>query len=482
MRPAINKLLRFMEQLECQHYFKLACQSFYHEFCATHRLKAFSDIEKTVGEASFSQVYPCCLEFFFSNDYRKDGERWNIIDLFLKSRGALLDIKDKQYLRSLRQSHMSIYEIVDVEPERLIVLRDVIESGKPMRVYEKSMTRYVAQWDMIGARVCSEGDRLVMGGGCLPLERETATALAETIRTLQEACLELERNKGADDASGYTPEESERLMKVMWAKEIALGYLEDRFTKINRKIVLQNSDGHKLQFHTLTFSLKTDWKQIAKILKKVPDYHMDEDSPRRKFWNWIQISDEISAQDHHTRHMGNVEAQTIETTLEGEDFDAPVRVLGTIELLEDKLVAQANSHERAKVLEDRLKNLLDAQIGKAAWKKEKTPTLDRKGNQHLSSESEDDIEETGISAEDQTEMLHAMLTKHYREWLDTPLPALNRKTPRQLRLTRADQAKLVDLLKGVENSVRHLERKSGLTSSLDLRWMWEELGLDRDAA
>jgi len=43
-----------------------------------------------VGDEIFNALYPCALEFFFSNEYpHKDTrEVWNIIDLFLKKRGT----------------------------------------------------------------------------------------------------------------------------------------------------------------------------------------------------------------------------------------------------------------------------------------------------------------------------------------------------------------------------------------------------------
>lgn len=84
-----------------------------------------------------------------------------------------------------------------------------------------------------------------------------------------------------------------------------------------------------------------------------------------------------------------------------------------------------------------------------------------------------------ISPEEQTEFLHAMLTRHYRDWLTTPVPNLGNKTPKELSATKAGREKLVESLKDLENSVRHLERQSGATSPLNLDWMWRELGIER---
>jgi len=477
MNPAVKKLLRFIEQPECQHYLNLAHESYLAEFAEAHDLDDADDLYEAVGEAAMANIMPCVLEFFFSNDYMKDGQRWNVIDLFLKKRSALLNDKDKGYLRSLRQSHMSLYEVLEIEPENSILLRDLIEGGEPVRVFEKSFGRQISVWDVVGVRVCGEAGRFVLGGGALVLDREAGTELAKNIRGLQAAGMEFLRTTANDlDGGGYSNAEKERLMKVMWAKEISLGYLEDSFKKLNRKIEFCNSDGDPLQYYTMTFPLKADWKEIAARINTVEDYHQDEDGRARKFWNWCQPMDTGL---RPSEDRGDVFMQTIETTLDADDLDGPVRVLGTIELRKTKMVAEANSLNRAKRLETRLVKLLGSSIGSSVWKKAETPS-GKSAKEIGGARKAKPLPEPDISPEEQTEIMHAMFMQHYHGWLTTPVPALGNKTPKELSKTEAGRNKLVEALKGVENSVRHLERQSGITSPLDLGWMWKELGVARD--
>jgi hypothetical protein len=51
-----------------------------------------------------------------------------------------------------------------------------------------------------------------------------------------------------------------------------------------------------------------------------------------------------------------------------------------------------------------------------------------------------------------------LLDRHYREWLDVPVPALDNVTPRQAARDPKLRARLIDLLKGLEN---HSARGAG---------------------
>ena len=68
MNPAVKKLLRFIEQPECQHYLNLAHESYLTEFAEAHDLDDADDLYEAVGEAAMANIMPCVLEFFFSND------------------------------------------------------------------------------------------------------------------------------------------------------------------------------------------------------------------------------------------------------------------------------------------------------------------------------------------------------------------------------------------------------------------------------
>ncbi len=66
--------------------------------------------------------------------------------------------------------------------------------------------------------------------------------------------------------------------------------------------------------------------------------------------------------------------------------------------------------------------------------------------------------------------------RHYRSWIDTPLPALANKTPREAARLRALRSVLVGLLKDFTAASEH-RRLSG-QYAYDFPWMWAELGIE----
>lgn len=82
----------------------------------------------------------------------------------------------------------------------------------------------------------------------------------------------------------------------------------------------------------------------------------------------------------------------------------------------------------------------------------------------------------GISPGEAERIVHEMLTREYRETLDSPVPALDHMTPRALSRTIAGRTKVADWLKYIENG----SKKTGPDNPIatyDFTWMWHELGL-----
>jgi hypothetical protein len=75
------------------------------------------------------------------------------------------------------------------------------------------------------------------------------------------------------------------------------------------------------------------------------------------------------------------------------------------------------------------------------------------------------------------EIVQAFYERHYRGWLDEPLPALDGRTPREAASLKSARPKVIALLKDMENlSAR--ERLEG-RPAYDFGWMWGQLGLER---
>ena len=76
------------------------------------------------------------------------GER-NVADEYLKRRGWKESAGARAYIRALRTSVMSLYEVSDVVVGESFLARDLVRGGAPVRVFERSATRSLSQWDRI---------------------------------------------------------------------------------------------------------------------------------------------------------------------------------------------------------------------------------------------------------------------------------------------------------------------------------------------
>jgi hypothetical protein len=80
-----------------------------------------------------------------------------------------------------------------------------------------------------------------------------------------------------------------------------------------------------------------------------------------------------------------------------------------------------------------------------------------------------------VPPEIEAEIVGAYYDKHYRAWVDEPLPALGGQTPREAAGSKAGRPRVVALLKDME-SMSARERLAG-RPAYDFGWMWAELGL-----
>jgi hypothetical protein len=71
-------------------------------------------------------------------------------------------------------------------------------------------------------------------------------------------------------------------------------------------------------------------------------------------------------------------------------------------------------------------------------------------------------------------IIREVKTKHYREWLDIPLPFLQGLTPRQAVRFRKSRPDVDVLLREIEN----LESRLPKGERVDITWLRRELGLD----
>jgi hypothetical protein len=132
-----------------------------------------------IVEQHAGMLWGCVFEDFLARDL-DDGR--NIVEDYLKRRGWKESASNKRYITALRSSVMSLYEISDTVKDESFLARDLVRGGDPIRVSERSGTRYLKPWDRLAARIVQTGSRIEMAGGVLPFDYHTSLSVLDALR------------------------------------------------------------------------------------------------------------------------------------------------------------------------------------------------------------------------------------------------------------------------------------------------------------
>ena len=388
----------------------------------------------------------------------------NIIDDYLKRRGWRESVPGRRYLQQLRDSVLSLYEVVEVSPGHHCDLRDLVRDGETFRVHERMGTQNLVKWDRLAARVLNMNGKHIFSGGILPFSREASQTL---LRVLTESRKQF--NKELPRAAG-----KKAAAKLMSSENLDELFLQDAgpaFTSIwlthtlgrlhEPLPELVNRDGEALLFTETRFPfLAEQLEEIAQRLDTAPEW--EHDNPDEHTWIWLPEPDVITNKPKR--------GMAIDTLQDGQ---RPIS--GTLELKSGVLTLTTNSMQRAERGQAVLETLLHGLVGPALSKLQTPEQLMTENESHQQSDGDRELTDT-IDPEIAAEVIHNMLDQHYRQCLDEPIPMLGDKTPRQCAKSKAGREQVIEWLKYLENN--ELRRAAGQGQApYDSSWMWEELKL-----
>ena len=148
-----------------------------HAYCDLHDLDTFDDIAAKIGEDWVSTLTDVAMMDFLS---RETGDG-NVVDHYLKRRGWKERAVAKAYLKGVRDSVMSLYEVSDIRPGQSFMARDLILEGEPVPVDERSATKTLREREHLAMRIVDVKGRRIIAGGVLPYEPALAEKVIEAI-------------------------------------------------------------------------------------------------------------------------------------------------------------------------------------------------------------------------------------------------------------------------------------------------------------
>lgn len=423
---------------------------------------SIDELPDLIGDHHTSVLWGCVFEDLLTRDL-DDGH--NIVDDYLKRRGWKESASNKAYIAALRSSAMSLYEISDIVQDESFLARDLVRGGEPVRVSERSGTRYLKPWDRMAARIVRVGSRNKMAGGALPFDYKASEAVLAALRgagkKVHAQAKKLSRRLGhgvesAPIAAALCDTEILRASAFLFTNI----WLDDVLQRTVNPTLPQmcNTDGDELVFTTISYPLKpaASADAIRLAIAAIPALRAES----KTFWNWI-------GQKEPASKKRKTDGQTFITTL----ADDGSLVLGAVELKDKMLVLEANSQQRAErgraLIEPLIGGLVGVPVVEARTVAQLRASRPAGKSKPLSS---------GLSPDEERAATQESLDRYYMKLLDEPVPMLGNITPRRAAKSAKGREKLVAWLKFLENGTAWHGGESAM-ADCSLIWMWDELGV-----
>ncbi len=358
------------------------------------------------------------------------GDGRLVVDLFL-AEGTPLSAAERCYLERMRASSMRLYDIQDVRPGLSVTLEDVLD-GARVTVREQSFSRSAQRAELVAARIISAG---ISG------EPEIDLSLLHIPALLRRGIIEQVTRHRAEFRR-----ENPRAPELEFWKEMPPFFHSAWVSAILNPPLptLKTTDGEDVVWTRVHFDV-LDAYRLPALLDGIAGFERDGDQ-----WHWSG------------------------TNVAGKEIS-----LGQAKIKDQALVLETMSAERSQ----RGRGLLEGAAGDAIRHRATThedPTVSirealRKGEvQASAAQCKEELPRELV--EDLTLDHYA---RYYRKWLDEPVPALDDRTPRDAARDAAYQARVAELIHGLEGLYQGALRAD--QPAYDPSWMWEELGLSEAA-
>ncbi len=385
----------------------------------------FVDVHETLQLAIPWSVY----------HYRTEGQ--SVLDAYLEESPRRLSGAERGWLEAQQAAWLSLWEVRDVERGVSITLRDLL-TDETRCVHEVSGSQTLVARDVLLARIVDhKGIFLLCGSHPRPLP---PTPAAEVLRRARGRL----RRKRAVPVERLRDEAVGRYLIKRW--EEAVDDLDAAYADRQASLPeLQNTDGDPLLVTIDHFDIasgkRSDVEERLAELAEVDPPEAGESTPVYVFLR-----------------SGNALHKSWENT-----------VVGHGRLLATSLQLETNSKSRADVLRARVEaacgNLISHRVREHTDPLSEKALLPETGRKGASESPPPEAER----------LILDFKRRHYADWPDHPLPALDGKTPREAVQTVGGRGAVDVLLKEMEN----LEQRAGEGgASFDFSPLRCELGLE----
>ncbi|MEW6408281.1 MAG: SEC-C metal-binding domain-containing protein [Patescibacteria group bacterium] len=346
-------------------------------------------------------------------DFEDEELDTTLLKIYLKEQGPNLSPDELKYLNALVNTFKTLYEVLEIKEDREVLLQDYFSKQKFL-VKEKLGTKNFVKWDLIFARIEKINNFYYLTGPVVGFPREADFQLNE-LKKIYKKEKKLYKNNQEMWLFDFR-----HLMTPLIFQQLIDYY-------INFKLTIINKEGDLFTFCQAKSQI-TNYDEIKRYLSE--NFELASDEPKEKVYSWL---------------------------------DKNNSVIASFYLRRNELIIETNSEERLKrIKRNYIKKLL-------SWTKNWQYTIkdiDATLAEHKDEEVSSSQDEVSLEIADQ--IAKDFLKKHYKKWLDMPIPMLDNLTPREAAKQKTAKGKLVELLKLMEN---RRERGAREDSQLNPEWV-----------
>jgi hypothetical protein len=343
-----------------------------------------------------------------------------VSDLFLEQRGRSIDSAERAFVERMRECHLRLYQIEAVDAGRGVTLRD-LWTKRTLFVHERLGSDQLVRWDVVAARVIAHlDDAPVFEGGLYLYPASDKTDLLRILKRYHRAYVKRFPESTLNDffkRHGF-------IFNHLWLDRVVARPMPKMVT----------AEGDEMMFTRSVFDV-ADPQALRAALEAREDVDATEDGALI----WLEETEDLR------------------------------RMLGTFRLDGTRLTLETTSRPRA----ERGRTWLEAAApGLTSYRATELETVAQaiaKAGEHPTEPNDE------IPADVRASIEREMMDRHYRKWLDEPIPALKGSTPRQAAASRRLKPLLVDLLRELTNRYEHSSRRG--EPGYDPVWLWSELGV-----
>ena len=395
----------------------------------------------------------------------RETKSGNVIDVYLKRRGWKEKSIPKAYLKAVRNSVMTLYEVSDIRPGVSFLARDLFMGGDPILVEERIATKSMLPWENFAMRIVDVRGHNIIAGGLLPYDPELAEQVIDKI--YQRALIlkygtgilynEVSKIFGPKKIQDIILDTVLKLSDPVFSEEWLMATEFDPGDVKLPTLIDTNGDLGEFVRLRYSFAIGATQNQLRELLNDAPDM----DAASSEIWNWVAPPAEES--EARPKQAGTLTYQV--------HMDSGAAVPGTVKLKGNKLEVDVNSTEWAEKLQERLKDILGDLVSK--------PFLLHQSVKQAIAEDCDrpaPNEQLELSPEVESQILKNVYDQRYRRLLDEPLSMLDGSSPRAAVKTPEGEKNVVKWMKILETSEARV-RQSKPVEPYDFLWMWQELGI-----